>query len=429
MNSKEIVRTLSDLIARYIGVLASFFYSGANFALAFYLQKNVSPLAFGLFSLVQIFVQFGISISNGLFCSPIILATRSSGEGRDLVVASFTKANIIFSLFVSSILSLYFVLSRVSVVIGSIVLVYSLASCVRWFFRSVELADGRSMKPAVADFIYCLVVLCGTALLLFTGTHSISAALLVQAAGAIGAFAIMGASAYTALRSMWGAPWQPYLSSFREHGRWALAGVVTTEATANAHPYLIGAILGPAAFAPVAVVSLFFRPITIVTQALTQYERPKMAAAYANGNLLALRKDVAQFRVASLASWLANSLMVLFLLFGPVEVVGNHEYPKEALQFAGGLLVAIFLARSLRGAESAALQSAGKFRILAWTTIVTAPIAVIGVAIAIWISPEHPVFTLLGVLAGELVMCAFIRRIFTSSQVLTGISHFAEGVK
>ncbi|KAK0339369.1 hypothetical protein LTR94_034809, partial [Friedmanniomyces endolithicus] len=54
--------------------------------------------------------------------------------------------------------------------------------------------------------------------------------------------------------------WRGYLTIWRDHARWALFGVATTEATANAHAYCVTALMGPDAFAPIAAGALAIRP-------------------------------------------------------------------------------------------------------------------------------------------------------------------------
>jgi O-antigen/teichoic acid export membrane protein len=390
---------------------AAFAYSGANFLLAFYLQRTTGLAAFGLFALVQVYVQFGMSVSNGLFCSPIILAIQSeTGRRRQQVIASFARVSLLASLVGAAALYAAVLALTADPGVGLLAAIYGLGSWTRWFFRSVELANGHVLRPASADVLYSVIVCLGVAGMMFLKIDTLHAAFAVQTAGCIAAFAAMAGSAFAAFRGAFRAPAAPFNESFRKHGRWAVLGVATTEATANAHPYIIGAILGPAAFAPIAAVTLFYRPLTIVAQALTQYERPRMAKALAQGDAAAVQQDVRQFTVASTLAWAGNLALVLMLAFWLTGLIGNADYASGDIQIAAILLGAIYLARSLRGAESAALQAAGLFRPLAWITVVTAPLSLLVVGVIVAIVPGAVVWSLLGILAGETLTCVLIRR-------------------
>ena len=49
--------------------------------------------------------------------------------------------------------------------------------------------------------------------------------------------------------------------------------MLTTEATANAHVYIVTLIYGPLGFAPIAATALFIRPVGVAMNTLTDYER------------------------------------------------------------------------------------------------------------------------------------------------------------
>lgn len=409
---------LFGIFRRYFGVAAAFVYSGGNFLLALLLQKLLPPAEFGIFALIQVFVQLGIGISNGLLCSPIIIALKGEGAFNS-VVASFSKASVIACAIGAALLSLYVATVRQDILLTLSVAAYGFVSWSRWFFRSVELAANEYVTSALADITYGAVVVCGSIVLFLAHSASIRAAFVVQVVGCCAAMFVMGRVAWRALLAAPSSSLDPFVRSAKQHGAWALVGVITTEATANAHPYLIGLMLGPAAFAPIAAVTLFFRPITIVAQALTQYERPRMAHAIAERNENALQNDVRAFTLASLLAWLGNSALVLVLVFIATGLIGRKDYPASEIHVSAILLIAVFLVRALRGAESAALQAGGYFRPLAWASVVAAPLTAIPAAIVVMIRPTEPVWSLLGVLLGEAVMCALIRRLYSK--------HLAQG--
>jgi O-antigen/teichoic acid export membrane protein len=230
----------------------------------------------------------------------------------------------------------------------------------------------------------------------------------LQAIGCAAAMIVLGPKARRILSALYRASWQPFRRSLRQHGRWTLLGVATTEATSNAHAYLVGFFAGPAAFAPIAAVTLFFRPVTILTQALTQYERPKMAKVAQLGQRSTLSAQVRQFGLVSVAAWILNTAAVLTLLWLVPGIIGNESYSPSAVELSAMLLAAVFLLRAVRGGASAALQAVGEFRPLAMASIIAAPITVLGVVLAQGLLAFDAAWSLLGVVAGEAVLCVMI---------------------
>jgi O-antigen/teichoic acid export membrane protein len=230
--------------------------------------------------------------------------------------------------------------------------------------------------------------------------------------------ALAGLSPFgSALQSMvlrsWRARWDEFIGAFSTHGRWALVGVLSTEATSNAHAYILAVFYGAAAFAPIAAVALLFRPVGVVLLALTQFERPRMARHMKSHAPRKLAAAVHFFHATSLLLWAGNAVAVLLATFLSPSIVGSDYRPQE-LQIAAGLMLLITLCRSLRAAESATLQAAGHFRQLAIVTLVSAPLTVVGIAVSIMIVPTIATLTLVGVAVGEVVTVCLIRRSYNA---------------
>lgn len=399
---------------RYSGVGAAFAYSGANFLLAFYLQRTTGLAAFGLFALVQVYVQFGMSVSNGLFCSPIILAIQSeTGRRRQQVIASFARVSLLASLVGAAALYLAVLALAADPGVALLAAIYGLGSWSRWFFRSVELADGHVLRPASADVLYSVIVCLGVAGMVFLKVDTLEAAFAVQTAGCLAAFAAMAGSAFAAFRGAFRAPAAPFNESFRKHGRWAVLGVATTEATANAHPYIIGAMLGPAAFAPIAAVTLFYRPLTIVAQALTQYERPRMARAMINSAHSHVICQVRSFQLISISFWAANVVVLMIATLIASSAIYNSDIGLMTAIELVLLLALTYLARAFRDARSAALQARGEFSGLLITSAASAPASlIITIALVSFPPIQLTPFVISGVIFGEIIQTVLVRRLY-----------------
>ena len=407
MNVPASERLISEL-RRYKGVPASFAYSLANFLLAFTLQKHLSAAGFGTFAIVQVYLQFGMALSNALFCAPILLLVNSEGKYEQATIASFSKANLVACLIGAGILVGIVRFSIDSPETLALIALLAVATWMRWFYRAVELAEHNSTAPFLADIYYCVVVMIGTAIITFNQWITLNAAILVLAIGSLAAMGSLSGHIVSDARAMLRAPFGAFASSFRQHGRWALVGVVTNETTANSYAYLVTAFLGPAAFAPIAAMNLFYRPITILIQSLTQYERPRMTRSARSGDFQQLTREVTRFRLAAMGGAIGNFALAEMLLFLFPKVIGNADYPHAQLVLASFLLGGINLLRAARAGASAALQTLGLFQPLAWVTVITAPVTLILAGLAVWLSPHLVALTLVGVLLSEIIVCAMI---------------------
>lgn len=406
---------LAALLRRRLGLVAAFAYSGANFLISLTLQARAEPAEFGVFALLLVLVQFGMSLSNALFSAPLVVALAPEEAPRDAILRSHARVNLVLCLIgalaVGGLLRLFVSDPRVL----GLAMALCLLAWMRWFLRAAELAERNFRAPARADLIYAGVVTLLTLALVLSDRISVPAALAVLCLGA-GASLLVGTAGI--VRRIWraraatGASWR---AAFKTHGAWALLGVVTTEAVANAHAYVIGFFMGPAVFAPVAAVQLFFRPVPILMQALTQYERPVLARQHAAGEIGAMRAAVRSMGRLIAATVLGNAALVAAILMLAQGLVGGGQYDAAVLWQIAGLVAAGQLVRAWRTGPSAALQAAGHYRPLALVTLIAAPVTLGAVGLAIMAGSGTPGI-LAALVAGEL--CATLLSNRRAAQLL-----------
>ncbi len=400
---------LFALFRRHIGVVAAFAYSGANFCLAFVLQSTVESTAFGLYAFAMVLVQFGMGLSNALFASPLLVRLVDQDDGRGAVVQSFALANVLF--IATGTVALCSVLLAVGMPAGLVGLVglQAAALWLRWFLRAVELASHNLLSPAGADIVYGIVtVLTGAFFFLSFGT-GVFHALLAMLSGTLASTAVIGRGTLPLLFTRGKPSLAPFLGSFRQHGSWASLGVVTTEITANLHSYVLTLWLGPAAFAPVATLALFLRPIPILMQAITQFERPGLARNIRDGAMDELAAGVRMISTIITGAVLLNSALIAAILFFESDLIGGGRYDALTLWPLLALLALGQVVRGLRTGPSAALQAAGRFRPLAFTTVYASLVTMGGTMLAIAIGWQT-IFVVLGaVVAGE-TLCLILTR-------------------
>jgi O-antigen/teichoic acid export membrane protein len=272
----------------------------------------------------------------------------------------------------------------------------------RWFGRSYANAVHKPGRAAVSDASYTLVVLAGAILLFTADILTIKVVPVLQACGAgIGILALGRKSLAVQFRGIQSGSLRSFRTGFREQGRHALTGVITTEATANAHSYIVTFLLGPAAFAPLAAARLLFRPVTLVILSLTQLERPRISLLLRDKQERAVLNAIRVFRTAVLGFWGANIILVyVFMAFFLERVIRSDWDPRIIIQ-ATFFWCMIMGLRCLRGPESALVQANGNFRALAKVTMVSCLVSlpmVLGLVFffdAVW--------SLGGIIMGEVV--------------------------
>jgi uncharacterized membrane protein len=196
-----------------------------------------------------------------------------------------------------------------------------------------------------------------------------------------------------------------YADVWRRHSRWSLSGVVTTEATVNAHAYIVTYVSGPLAFAPIAASALIIRPVNVVLSALTEFERPQMARQISAGQIEAATKSSGAFLLILIAVWIVTAIAGVVLIYSWPELIFPSSYSYSYLTTGAVLWMAVMGMRLLRTPESVLLQSAGMFRPLAHASFVSSGVSVVGVAALLWM--YGPLWSIGGVLLGETVFAAW----------------------
>jgi len=383
--------------------------AGAQFVVSVQLLHVLDPGAFGAFSFLLVASQLSLGLWSALFCAPmpILLSGDDVRDGpmrRCLMSTNLALAVVAFAVFagLGAIL-------RADPLASLLFAAYAMAMLLRWFARAYAYAAGRPWRTMTSDIIYTVVLLAGVGLVAVT--HAASAApayasLLAGAALSLAPFGLrylqqqFGAFSFAAVAS--------YRQVWREHSGWSLTGVLTTEATANAHAYIVTLISGATAFAPLAASALLMRPISVITNALTEFERPQMARQLAQDHGREALVTLRFFRIMLIAAWGATVIAALVLMrYGP-SLLFPKSYDPGYLMIGTLLWLAIAGVRTARTAESVLLQAAGQFRPLAHASMISCGVSLAGVlALLILGGPLH---SLVGVLLGEAVFALWIWR-------------------
>jgi hypothetical protein len=381
--------------------------AGAHFALSLFMLHALLPDAFGRIAFLLVLSQLGCGVWSALFCAPlpVLLAQDSAGTARRSMLA----ANLAGA--AASSLPFACIALAVGMAVAEAFMFAGYAACylLRWFARADAYTAGHPLRTTASDLAYSGVLLAGLAAMPLLPVPSLAAACALLMAAALAGMLPFG-------RSYLAEQFQPatmasiraYAVIWRVHARWSLAGVLTTEATTNAHAYLLTLFLGPAAFAPVAASALLIRPIGVVVNALTEFERPRVARQIGRGDLDTALGTVRFFHAVLTLAWVVSALAAgVVLQFAPA-LVFPAGYDQHFLRTGTALWMAVALVRQWRAPGSALLQAGGQFRALAHASMASCAVSVVAVAVFLWFGGA--LLSIAGVLLGETVCTAWVRR-------------------
>ncbi|WP_419827833.1 hypothetical protein [Sphingomonas sp.] len=402
---------LPTRLLRYsLAIVGPFGSAGAQFALSFVLLRHVAPSAFGRFSFLLVASQLSTGVWSALFCAPLpILLAGAGGDARAEPVRSVLTVSLVGAI-VGFGVALAMALALGDGTTGALLFAgYAATNLLRWLARAHAYACGRPFRTTASDLAYALVLLAGTAVVALAGPTSAVPAYAALLAGTAAGLLPFGRT-YLADQFLRASPRvaRAYRPVWRDHARWSLFGVLTTEATANSHAYLVTLLLGPTAFAPVAASQLAIRPINVAVNALTEFERAQMAREIGAGRFDAALAAVRLFRWVLVATWSAIGLGIVLLLWRAPHALYPRSYDLHTLTIATALWMAVAIVRLARTPDNALMQAGGAFRPLAMASAWSSGVSV--AAVLALILAGGPVLSILGILGGELLFALFIWR-------------------
>ena len=403
MNRAKVTRYLMV----FVGPIGS---AAAQFALSLSLLKLLPPADFGRFAFLLVLANFSTGVWSALFCAPLpILLHEGDRVARDGVLRTLFSTNLLVALAAGLFFAGMAAAVGMSPLATALFAGFGAIALLRWFARAYAYATGAPIRVVLSDFLYStLLLLClGTMLLGHLGSLTFAyGALFGSVTLALAPFGpryLIDQFGRFSARAVPG-----YAMMWRRFSGWSLLGVLTTEATANSHAYLVTALLGPAAFAPIAASALAMRPMSVAINALTEYERAQMARQIAEGRLDETTSSIRHFRLALAAAWIGTvGLVATVAVIAPRAIIP----PRYDLAFVGtGMALWMVVAgiRMGRTPESALLQGAGAFRPLALASVWSAGVSVVAVVILLLMG--GPLWSIVGIGGGELIYAMWIWR-------------------
>ncbi|MGG5891093.1 hypothetical protein ACLF3G_28890 [Falsiroseomonas sp. HC035] len=359
-----------------------------------------------MFAFLLIAQQFSIGIWSALFSAPLpVLLEKSDPSQRIEVLRCLFSTNLVLIGLAALAFTLLSLGLGATGWTAAAFAVCSGAALLRVVARAHAYSTGAPMRTVRSDLVYSAAVGCGVLILILLNPPAVGFFFLVLGVSALVALMPFGSQYFLLQFFRFGTgDVAAYSLVWRQHSGWSLTGVITTELTVNSHAYLVTLLAGPAAFAPVAASALLTRPLGVAMNAMTEFERPRMARQIGENRIRDVLRSASGFRWTLIVIWIMTAISVPAVALIAPGILFAPQYDANVLAAGLALWMAVTAVRLMRLPESVLLQAAGCFRGLAMASILSACISVVAVALLILVG--GPVWSIAGILIGE-AACGF----------------------
>lgn len=370
--------------------------------------RRLEAVEIGTLAFLLVIIQFGYALSNALVSTPYAIEVNHADPEEAHRFDFFFPVNFLLALsqgLLCAVIAWTMAGPLAALTFGAA----GFFSLLRWFGRSTSYARHQPLGASYSDGVYASLVVAGLALLMLTHLRIEFIGALLATAG----FAALFPFGSSFLTRHWprrlGGALKSYRPVWKRQSSWTLIGVTTTEATSNAHSYIVTLLAGPAAFAPIAVGMLFFRPVNVCITAITQLERPRMTRAVARGDEKAAERSSREFTLALAAIWLVTAVTAMVILWFFPRIIIKPTLSVETVMIAVALCAMLSLIQCIQTPMSVLTQAHGAFKPLAGTSVRSSIVGLATVVLLTWFAPS--VFTIAGVAFAQLVMMLGIYRL------------------
>lgn len=399
--------------SRVLPIAGPIAFSGANLAAAMFVQQNVDPFGFGLYAFIQILLGTCMGLSDAVFGTPLMITVAGSREEQGLASRSFALANIGGSILAAATIAVFVGQAGASPVVVCGATINGLVTLVRWHLRNQAMVRGDRINVVVSDLSYSAVLFGVFVVLYITRSLTLEGAILAQImAGAVSKIPLPRPLLTALYSGQWGrlVSAELFLNSLKKYGGWSLVAAVATNAVANFHAYFVTLTLGAATFAPIALAMILFRPLGVVLTGLIHSERPKSVRWIKEGETHSIDQQIRFIRRTTALAWLLNLGLVALVFALHPDAINREGYDRMAVVWALVLVALLTGVRAMREPQSSVLQAAGEFKALASITLISAPVTVVAVVLAVIWAPGFPAMVLLGAALGEAINYLLVER-------------------
>jgi O-antigen/teichoic acid export membrane protein len=369
------------------------------------------PSDYGLFALTIVFGTLASGISNALAATPLSVftpvVTRNATRSALEAVFAAVNALVVAGAFLIALMTALLLHASMSIAVAMAVVTATWT--IRHYTRSLAFARRRPEAAFVGDALYgglgVLVVAVAwawrdeptrvqVALLSLAAAQLLSTQLICR---------VLGVPIHVRLRSR---SLRTYYQRFWSLTRWSLLGVVTTVLQAEAHSFVVTALVGPAAYAPLAAGFVLFGPVRTAVSAWLMVMQPELANAVAEHRRTAVVRTVFGSMIFLAAGTFAVVGLV-YLLWAPIdEQLYWGRYDDQPMAFIVAECAMLTLASALIAPLSGLMLALKAFRTLALVTVAGAVVSIFLVLLLLMLATATA--TLLGVLAAQIFTFVFL---------------------
>lgn len=390
-----------------------FISSGGNFLIGVYLARTLPLEAFGMYGLEYGICMLYVSIGNSLLLTQMVVNMPDrSGDEKARYAAKIFCAVALLGVIVLALAGAgtylaalirpeyaQFMPSVFAVVVASVLFLCN------EFFISYAYLKRQETLALVVNALTIFTLFSGLAIEKMMGMGlSAEHVLYLYALGA----AIGSGVAYFNVRLPLRRGMEnlrPELAEAWHHGRWALGGAMITWVQAQAYTYSLAFFLGPSGVGQANAARIFISPFSFLIPAINKVAIPRLADLRQSNPKKMFRVSMMLTAGVSIMTIVYSCILLFSLDFVASIVLGRHDARVESVVWAW-CLVLIF--QMLRSGGGVLLQVQRKFRVLMLINIPTAIITV--VAAILFIHWFGTVGSILGMVAGEVVLASFIWR-------------------
>jgi O-antigen/teichoic acid export membrane protein len=384
--------------------------SGFHFALNLVLISVMTPHDYGMFAIILIIGGIGLTYGNALVSLPAsvhIPKVKSRGAVNFLDVV-FGSAAVVLCVGMAALVAggLWLANERgaEALAAGAFVGLWTLRNHVR-----VAMFARKAMSVAtVSDLSYSATGIALVAALILskpTASLLVPVLLALVVANVIGIAVALGAarrpvrlSLRRGVRARFGAIWSEII--------WSLVWVTTWNIQGQAQTFLVAAMVGPAAYAPIAAGLVLYNPLRTAVAALINVVRPEFAAGLAEGRDKAVKSLLLATFGAIVLAWVGYSAAV-WLAWGFLDA---HIYGEKFADAAMPLIVTLAglsaLASQAYHMPLTLVQAARDFKAVAIASIAGGLTGLAAVVVLLLVSTVA--WSLAGVVVGEAVCLIYL---------------------
>jgi O-antigen/teichoic acid export membrane protein len=377
--------------------------SGFHFALNLILIRVLSVYDFGLFAIVFVLGGIALSYGNALVSIPATvhmprLKSPGAVNYQDVV---FSSIALVISAGIASIVAagLWLTVGHAAEALagGAFIGLWTFRNHV----RSVLFARHTVVKATMSDFSYAASGILLVAGLLWIGAdfHNVTAVFCVLVIANLAAIVVaLRAPGRRPRVSFRRSVWQRYRAIWPDLV-WSLIGVTTWNIQGQAMMFLVAAIAGPAAYAPVAAGIVLFSPLRPAISAVVNVFRPDFVSALADGRYR--RVTVTLYTVSAIIVLSCLAVGVCIWLGWPL--LQAHVFGAKFANASMPLIVTLAglsaLIYKTYYVPLTLVQAAGQFKPVAIATTLG---GIVGLGtVSILLATASVAWSLAGVVAGE----------------------------